>query len=75
MPIWLAHRLAEAATSVRLQKLLSISRRMEKPRSGSSYKNRRPYRIYSVTVVGSQDNWPRLRAGGKRWAQEFTAKR
>src|SRR5260221_1208469 len=72
MPIWLAHRLARRLTSVRLQKLLPYLTPDGKTQVGVEYKNRRPYRIYSVTVVGGQDKL--AAAGGpdgKRLAQDL----
>lgn len=62
LPIWLAHRLARRLTSVRLQKLLPYLTADGKTQVGVEYRNRRPYRIHSITVIGSQDK--ALSAGG-----------
>jgi S-adenosylmethionine synthetase len=71
-PIWLAHRLARRLTSVRLQKLLPYLTPDGKTQVGIEYKNRRPTRIYSITVIGSQDK--AAAAGGpdgKRLARDL----
>lgn len=62
LPIWLAHRLARRLSSVRLQKILPYLTPDGKTQVGVEYRNRRPCRIYSVTVIGSQDKAPS--AGG-----------
>lgn len=54
-PIWLAHRLARRLTSVRLQKILPHLAPDGKTQVGIEYRNRRPYRIHSLTVIGSQN--------------------
>lgn len=54
LPIWLAHRLARRLTAVRLQKILPYLAPDGKTQVGIEYRNRRPYRIYSITVIGSQ---------------------
>lgn len=55
LPIWLAHRLARKLTSVRLQKILAYLAPDGKTQVGVEYRNGRPYRIHSVTVIASQD--------------------
>lgn len=67
LPIWLAHRLARRLTSVRTQKLLSYLTPDGKTQVGIEYRQRRPYRIHSITVVGSQDKHPN--AGGPHLSQ------
>jgi len=54
LPIWLAHRLARKLTSVRLQKVLPYLAPDGKTQVGVEYKNGRPFRIHSVTVIASQ---------------------
>ncbi len=54
-PIWLAHRLARRLTSVRLQKILPYLAPDGKTQVGIEYRNRRPYRIHSLTVIGGQN--------------------
>jgi S-adenosylmethionine synthetase len=61
-PIWLAHRLARRLTSARLQKILPYLAPDGKTQVGIEYRNRRPYRIHSLTVIGSQNSPPS--AGG-----------
>ncbi|MGH7961806.1 MAG: methionine adenosyltransferase [Candidatus Binatia bacterium] len=64
LPIWLAHRLARRLTAVRLQKLLPYLTPDGKTQVGVEYRNRRPHRIHSITVVGGQNQPPT--AGGPR---------
>jgi S-adenosylmethionine synthetase len=54
-PIWLAHRLARRLTSVRLQKILSYLAPDGKTQVGGEYRNGRPSRLHSITVIASQD--------------------
>lgn len=56
LPIWLAHKLARKLTSVRLQKILTYLAPDGKTQVGVEYKNRMPYRIHSITVIGSQNS-------------------
>jgi S-adenosylmethionine synthetase len=62
LPIWLAHKLARQLTSVRLQRLLPYLAPDGKSQVGVEYRDRRPYRIHSITVVASQSRSPA--AGG-----------
>lgn len=54
LPIWLAHRLARRLTSVRLQNILPYLAPDGKTQVGVEYRNGRPHRIYSVTLIASQ---------------------
>ncbi|HAM49650.1 MAG TPA: methionine adenosyltransferase [Nitrospiraceae bacterium] len=54
LPIWLAHRLARRLTSVRLQKMLPYLTPDGKTQVGVEYRNGKPYRIHSITVIASQ---------------------
>jgi S-adenosylmethionine synthetase len=58
LPIWLAHRLARKLTSVRLQKILPYLAPDGKTQVGVEYRNGRPFRIHSITVIASQDSPP-----------------
>ena len=55
LPIWLAHRLARRLTTVRLTKLLPYLTPDGKTQVGIEYRQRRPYRVHSVTVIASQN--------------------
>jgi S-adenosylmethionine synthetase len=55
LPIWLAHRLARRLTAVRLQKVLPYLSPDGKTQVGVEYRDRRPQRIHSLTLVGSQN--------------------
>jgi S-adenosylmethionine synthetase len=55
LPIWLAHKLARRLTSVRLQKLVSYLAPDGKTVVGIEYKNHRPSRIHSITIISSQN--------------------
>lgn len=54
LPIWLAHKLARRLTSARLQKILPYLSQDGKTQVGVEFRNRRPYRIHSLTVIASQ---------------------
>lgn len=54
LPISLAHKLARKLTAVRLQKTLPYISPDGKTQVGIEYRNRKPYRIYSITVIASQ---------------------
>jgi S-adenosylmethionine synthetase len=70
LPIWLAHKLARKLTSVRLHKTLPYLAPDGKTQVGVEYRNRRPYRIHSLTVIASQ-NVPE-EPGLKRFRDEIT---
>ncbi len=55
LPIWLAHRLARKLTFVRLQRILPYLEPDGKTQVGVEYRNGRPYRVHSVTVIASQN--------------------
>ncbi|MCF2148686.1 methionine adenosyltransferase [Desmonostoc muscorum LEGE 12446] len=55
LPIWLAHKLARQISEVRRQKILPYLTPDGKTQVGVEYKNRRPYRIHSITVIASQN--------------------
>jgi len=55
LPIWLAHKLARRLTSVRLQKILPSLAPDGSTQVGVEYRDRRPCRIHSLTVVTSQN--------------------
>jgi len=55
LPIWLAHKLARQISEVRRQNLLTYLTPDGKTQVGVEYKNRRPYRIHSITVIASQN--------------------
>src|SRR5208283_715457 len=54
LPIWLAHKLARRLTSARLQEVLPYLCQDGKTQVGVEFRNRRPYRIHSITVIASQ---------------------
>ncbi|BAZ21679.1 S-adenosylmethionine synthetase [Kalymmatonema gypsitolerans NIES-4073] len=55
LPIWLAHKLAKQLSEVRRQNILSYLTPDGKTQVGVEYRNRRPYRIHSLTVIASQN--------------------
>ena len=54
LPIWLAHKLARRLAAVRLEGILDYLAPDGKTQVGVEYRNRRPYRIHSITLVASQ---------------------
>jgi S-adenosylmethionine synthetase len=58
LPIWLAHKLARRLTSVRLQKLLPYLTPDGKTQVGVEYRDRRPHRVHSITIIASQNRAP-----------------
>jgi len=54
LPIWLAHRLSRKLTAVRLQKTLPYLAPDGKTQVGVEYREGRPSRIHSITVIASQ---------------------
>jgi S-adenosylmethionine synthetase len=67
LPIWAAHKLARRLTSVRLQKILPYLSPDGKTQVGVEYRDRKPYRIHSISVVASQnkDGEPSLKQLGE----------
>lgn len=55
LPVWLAHKLARRLTSVRFQHILPYLEPDGKTQVGVEYKNGRPYRIHTITIIASQD--------------------
>lgn len=55
LPIWFAHKLARRLTSVRLQKLVPDLAPDGKTQVGVEFRNRRPHRIHTITVIASQN--------------------
>ena len=55
LPIWLAHQLAKRLSAVKLQKILPYLAPDGKTQVGVEYKDRKPYRIHSITVIVSQN--------------------
>ncbi len=54
LPAWLAHKLARRLASVRLQRKLSYLAPDGKTQVGVEFRERRPYRIHSITLIASQ---------------------
>jgi S-adenosylmethionine synthetase len=55
LPIWLSHKLARKLTSVRLQKILPYIAPDGKTQVGVEFRDRRPFRIHTITVIASQN--------------------
>ena len=55
LPIWLAHQLAKRLNTVRLQKILPYLAPDGKTQVGIEFCDRKPRRIHSITVIGSQN--------------------
>lgn len=54
LPIWLAHRLARKLVAVRLQKTLDYLAPDGKTQVGIEYREGRPSRVHSITIIASQ---------------------
>jgi S-adenosylmethionine synthetase len=54
LPIWLANKLARRLTAARLQKALQYLTPDGKTQVGVEFRDRRPSRIHSITVIASQ---------------------
>lgn len=55
LPIWLAHQLARRLSVVRREKVLPYLAPDGKVQVGVEYRDRRPHRIHSITIVASHD--------------------
>ncbi|MBD2457031.1 methionine adenosyltransferase [Nostoc sp. FACHB-87] len=55
LPIWLAHKLARQLSEVRHKNILPYLTPDGKTQVGVEYRDRRPYRIHSITVIASQN--------------------
>jgi len=55
LPIWLARKLSRRLASARLQKILTYLSPDGKTQVGIEYRNRKPSRIHSITVIASQN--------------------
>lgn len=56
LPIWLARKLSRRLSSARLQKILPYLSPDGKTQVGIEYRNRKPNRIHSITVIASQNH-------------------
>lgn len=54
LPIWLAHKLARQMDIARRQKLIPYLSPDAKTQVGVEYRNRRPSRIHSITIIASR---------------------
>jgi S-adenosylmethionine synthetase len=55
LPIWLAHQLAKRLSFVRQEKILPYLAPDGKTQVGIEYRDRKPYRIHSITILASQN--------------------
>ena len=56
LPIWLAHRLARQLTHVKLKNILPYLAPDGKTQVGIEYRNSKPYRIHSISIIASQNS-------------------
>ncbi len=55
MPVWLAHKLARRLASVRFQHIVPYLEPDGKTQVGVEYRDGKPHRIHSITIIASQD--------------------
>lgn len=55
LPIWLAHQLAKRLADARINNILPYLAPDGKTQVGVEYKDRKPYRIHSITLIASQN--------------------
>jgi len=55
LPIWLAHKLARRLTSIRVKRIVTYLAPDGKTQIGIEYKDGRPYRIHSITIIAAQN--------------------
>ncbi|KOP25065.1 S-adenosylmethionine synthetase [Hapalosiphon sp. MRB220] len=56
LPIWLAHQLARRLTTVRHEKILPYIAPDGKTQVGIEYRDRKPYRIHSISILASKNS-------------------
>lgn len=71
LPIWLAHKLARRLAAVRLQRKLPYLAPDGKTQVGVEYRQGRPFRIHSLTLVGSQ--WQAMAVSPERLRDDLYA--
>ncbi|MFZ5447431.1 MAG: methionine adenosyltransferase [Thermodesulfobacteriota bacterium] len=54
LPIWLAHKLARQMIAARLQRLIPYLSPDGKTQVGVEYRDRKPYRIHSISIIASR---------------------
>jgi S-adenosylmethionine synthetase len=69
LPIWLAHKLARRLAAVRLQRQLPYLAPDGKTQVGVEYRQGRPFRIYSLTLVASQ--WTSMAVSPERLREDL----
>ncbi|RUR72684.1 methionine adenosyltransferase [Chlorogloeopsis fritschii PCC 9212] len=70
LPIWLAHQLARRLTAVRQEKILPYIRPDGKTQVGIEYRDRKPYRIHSISILASHNQQPESYLGNINTLQE-----
>jgi S-adenosylmethionine synthetase len=70
LPIWLAHQLARRLTAVRQEKILPYIRPDGKTQVGIEYRDRKPYRIHSISILASHNQQPESYLGNINKLQE-----
>lgn len=70
LPIWLAHQLAKRLTTVRQEKILPYLAPDGKTQVAIEYKDYKPHRIYSITLIASQNKPTKLNEVDPKQLQE-----
>ncbi len=70
LPIWLAHQLARRLTAVRQEKILPYIGPDGKTQVGIEYRDRKPYRIHSISILASQNKHSEANLGDRKQLQQ-----
>ena len=75
LPIWLAHKLARQMVTARVQNLVPYLSPDGKTQVGVEYRDRRPFRIHSITIIASGSKAASQEIPDQRLAQRHSGSR
>jgi S-adenosylmethionine synthetase len=70
LPIWLAHQLARRLTAVRQEKILPYIGPDGKTQVGIEYRDRKPYRIHSISILASHNKHSEANLSDRKQLQQ-----